>query len=218
MARPALTIAQVDAFRDRATEKALELFVSEGYAHFSLRTLAKALGCSHTTPYRYFPGGKAEIFAAVRAGGFRRFAAALRRSQEGPGGPEERLRSMARAYFDFADQQPAAFAVIFQMGEPAGELEPEVFDDVVDAARDAWSVVLSCVGHAIEAGTVCGEVDEVAHTMWAGMHGVACLESARTLAMGRAAPQVLESMVEALLRAHRPIQPSQIQPSQEGGA
>ncbi|MBX2798512.1 MAG: TetR/AcrR family transcriptional regulator [Myxococcales bacterium] len=200
MARPVLTEAQVDAFRARATHVALDLFVSEGYARFSLRGLASALGCSHATPYRYFPGGKSEIFAAVRAEGFRRFAAALRHSQVHVVSAEARLRRMAQAYFDFATEQPAAFAVIFQMGEPEGA--PDV--ELADAATDAWSVVMECVQHAADAHVITGDVLTIAHTMWAGMHGVASLHSAHTLAMGRTAPEILHAMVEALLRAHRP--------------
>lgn len=200
MARPSLTDEQVHAFRSRATQVALEMFGADGYARFSLRTLASELGCSHATPYRYFPGGKEELFAAVRAEGFRRFAARLRDSQAGTDDPELRLRRMAEAYVDFAVDQPAAFAVTFQMADPAGDGEPEV----AEAAVDAWSVLLGAVSGAVDAGMLVGRVSEVAHVMWAGLHGVASLELAGTLQMGRTARQVLHAMVEALLRAHRP--------------
>lgn len=200
MARPALTEDQVQAFRTRATHRALELFATEGYDQFSLRTLARELGCSHATPYRYFAGGKSEIFASVRAEGFTRFAAALRNSQHGADDPAHALRQMAQAYVAFSVEQRAAFAVIFQMGQPTGDDSPEV----MAAATHAWSVLLDGVRDAIEANVLGGELEEVAHTLWAGLHGVASLESARKLGMGRPAPAVLTSMVEALFRAHRP--------------
>ena len=199
MARPALTSDQIDSFRTRATHVALEQFAAEGYAQFSLRTLAKALDCSHATPYRYFPGGKSEIFAAARAEGFRRFAQSLRDSQAA-GAPAPALRAMADAYFAFSVEESAAFSVIFAMGQPEGG----DLDEVNQAAWDAWSVVLNSVERAIDAGVLAGEVEVVAHTLWAGLHGVASLHAARKLAMGQPAPAVLNAMVEALFRAHRP--------------
>ncbi|MEO0603940.1 MAG: TetR/AcrR family transcriptional regulator [Myxococcota bacterium] len=200
MARPALTDDQVAAFRRRATDVALELFAEHGYARFSLRALADALDCSHATPYRYFPDGKSEIFASARAEGFHRFAQALRDSQAGADDTNDAVLRMAHAYFAFSVEESAAFSVIFAMGQPeGGDLEI-----VNRAAADAWSVLLSCIGRAVEAGTLVGDVEVVAHTAWAGLHGVASLHAARKLAMGRSAPQVLEAMVEALLRAHRP--------------
>ncbi|MEN0061956.1 MAG: TetR/AcrR family transcriptional regulator [Myxococcota bacterium] len=203
MARPALTEDQVSAFRTRATGVALELFASDGYDRFSLRALAEALDCSHATPYRYFPGGKSEIFAEARAEGFRRFARALRISQVGAADAGQALLRMAHAYFTFSVEESAAFAIIFAMGQPeGGDLEI-----VNRAAADAWSVLLGCVGRSIEAGVLVGDVEVVAHTAWAGLHGVASLHAARKLAMGRSAQEVLNAMVEALFRAHRPPDP-----------
>lgn len=200
MARPSLTDTQVEAFRARATGVALELFATHGYDAFSLRALAEALECSHATPYRYFPGGKSEIFAHARAEGFRRFAQALRDSQVETEDAGHALAEMAQAYFTFSVDQSAAFSIIFAMGQPEGA-DLEI---VNRAAADAWSVLLSCVQRSIEAGVLVGEVEVVAHTAWAGLHGVASLHAARKLAMGRSARQVLNAMVEALFRAHRP--------------
>lgn len=200
MARPSLTPTQLEAFRARAIGVALELFAADGYDSFSLRALAEALGCSHATPYRYFQGGKSEIFAHARAEGFRRFAKALRDSGSEARDPREAVTRMAHAYFTFSVDESAAFSVIFAMGQPAGA-DLEI---VNQAAADAWSVLLACVRDAVESGELVGEVEVVAHTAWAGLHGVASLHAARKLAMGQSASQVLEAMVEALLRAHRP--------------
>lgn len=197
MARPSLSEDQVAAFRAEATHVATELFVRDGYERFSLRSLAKALGCSHATPYRYFDG-KEEIFACVRAEGFRRFAQALRDSLDPASAPENQLRALARAYLEFSQNQAAAFTVIFRMGQP-GELS---YPFVNEAAAEAWQVVLDAVAHAIRRGTLAGNINTVAHTLWAGIHGVATLELAQKLAMGRDGATVLDAMVEALLRAH----------------
>lgn len=177
----------------------MELFVDEGFDGFSLRTLARALGCSHTTPYRYFEG-KDEIFAAVRAEGFRRFAAALRRRLKGTRDHDLRLRRLAEAYYTFAVSEPAAFRVIFELGQP----EAEAYPFVREAMTDAWGVLVGTVTEAIEAGVIVGDPKVVAHTMWSGIHGIAALQLSGKLLMGRSGDQVLQTMVDALLSAHRP--------------
>lgn len=175
----------------------MELFVRDGYERFSLRTLAKALGCSHATPYRYFEN-KEEIFACARAEGFRQFAEALRGGLDADADPETQLRGLARAYLEFSTTQAAAFTVIFRMGQPDDHRYPFVNE----AASQAWQVVLDTVALAIRRGVLAGNINTVAHTLWAGIHGVATLELARKLAMGRDGITVLDAMVDALLRAH----------------
>jgi len=197
--RPALSEDQVAAFRTRAVDVAMTLFVETGFEGFSLRTLARALGCSHTTPYRYFVD-KDEIFAAVRAEGFRRFAAALRARLTGNRDHDLRLRHLAEAYYAFAVTEPAAFRVIFEMGQ----LEAEAYPFVREAMADAWGVLVGTVTEAVEAGVIVGEPKVVAHTMWSGIHGIATLQLAGKLLMGRSGDQVLQTMVDALLSAHRP--------------
>lgn len=199
MGRPSLTDAEVDDFRRRATEVSMRLFAKEGYEAFSLRTLARELGVSHATPYRYFRS-KAEIFAAVRAESFRRFGAFLEARLKGSRAPHRRLRILARGYFDFALTEPAAFRLAFELGQP----DPEDPGEVDAAAFEAWSVLTRVVGEAVEAGTLEGDPDALAHTLWAGVHGVAALELAGRLRAGMDADELLELVTEALIRAHAP--------------
>ena len=199
MARPALSEEQIEDFRVRAAAVAMELFVKQGYEQFSLRTLARELGCSHATPYRYFKD-KAEIFALVRADGFRRFAAFLQARLARCEGAEEGLHALAHGYFDFAQQQSAAFTVIFEMGQPSAATYPFVDE----AGFASWSVLRSAVGAAIDEGVVVGDSELLAHVMWAGIHGVASLQLAGKMTVGRRAEEVVDAMVTALIRAHRP--------------
>jgi AcrR family transcriptional regulator len=195
-----LTDEAIGAFRERAVEIAMRLFAEQGYEGFSLRTLARELGCSHTTPYRYFPGGKDEIFAAVRAEGFRRFGRFLERRLEPVREPLERVRVLARAYFDFSVDHRAAFTIIFEMGQP----NPDEFPTVGEAGFAAWSVLYRVIEEAAEAGALVGDVSDMAHTMWAGIHGVATLHLAHKITMDRSADAVLHTMTDALIHAYVP--------------
>jgi len=196
MGRPVLTDAQVQAFRERATDVAMRLFVHDGYEGFSLRALAKELGCSHATPYRYFDG-KPELFAAVRAEGFRRFAAHLRDHLHGKRAPLSRVRALADAYFGFANEQPEAFSIIFEMRQESDE-----FPFVDEAGAAAWGVLYEVIEGAIEAGALIGDPNTVAHTMWAAIHGVATLHVAGKLRMGRQGEDIVVHMTDALIGAH----------------
>lgn len=200
MPRPVLTDEAIDAFRDRAVEVAMRHFAEQGYEGFSLRTLARELECSHTTPYRYFPGGKSEIFAEVRAEGFRRFGRFLEAHLAPIADPLERVRILARAYFDFSVQHQAAFTIIFEMGQP----DPEEHPVVGEAGFAAWSVLYDVIADAVKAGALVGDVSDLAHTMWAGIHGVATLHLAHKITMDRSAEAVLDTMTDTLIRAHSP--------------
>lgn len=197
MGRPLLTDDQVLAFREKATDAAMELFVRDGYDGFSLRALAKALGCSHATPYRYFEG-KAELFASVRAEGFRRFGAHLRARLEESADPLERIHILADAYFEFATTQSAAFNVIFEMNQSSDE-----FPFVQEAGADSWAALHEVVRDAVDAGILAGDVELLAHTMWAGVHGVATLHVAGKLRMGHEGREIIGPMTNALIRAHQ---------------
>ena len=198
MGRPVLTDAQVESFRERVTEVATDLFAEQGFTGFSMRALAQALGCSHATPYRYF-ASKDELFATVRAGGFQRFGDFLRARLTTITEPEARVRELASAYFDFAQNESTTFAVIFEMGQSSDE-----FPFVDEAGTNAWGVLYATIADAIEHGVLRGEPNVLAHTMWAGVHGVATLQVAGKLRMGRTGTDIVADLVDSLIRAHRP--------------
>ena len=203
MGRPSLSDEQVAAFRQKACDVAMSLFGELGYEAFSLRVLARSMGCSHTTPYRYF-ADKEEIFAEARAEGFRGFAAFLEEGIAGARTPVTRLRRLARGYFDFALEQPAAFRIIFALGQP----NPEAYPFVNEAAAAAWGVLLRVVREGVEAGGLHGGGTPPAHVMWAGIHGAATLALAHKLNMGIDGATLVESMTDALLAAHVKRAPS----------
>ena len=199
MARPALRPDEIESFRARLCEAAMQMFADEGYDAVTLRALAEKLECSHALPYRYF-ADKREIFAAVCALGFERFADALERAAAGIDDPEERLRALGRAYFEFALQEPHAYRIMFELREPAGAEFPQY---KVKEIR-SWQALLHAVELAVQAGVLAGEPDLVAHQIWAGLHGLVSLHLAGKLNLGRSAKELLAPHFEAMLDGHRP--------------
>jgi AcrR family transcriptional regulator len=199
VARPSLRPEQIESFRERLCDVAMETFAEQGYEAVTLRGLAEQLGCSHATPYRYF-ADKQEIFAAVCALGFERFADALERAARGVDDPEQRLRALARAYFRFATTQPHAYRIMFELRESESRTHPRY---KVKEIR-SWQVLLQAVELAVQAGVLAGDPDEVAHQMWAGLHGLVSLQLAGKLSLGKSAKSLLEPLLDTMIDGSRP--------------
>jgi len=199
VARPSLRPDEIESFRERLCDAAMETFAEEGYEAVTLRGLAEKLGCSHATPYRYF-ADKQEIFAAVCALGFDRFADALERAARGVEDPEQRLRALGRAYFRFATTEPHAYRIMFELREPESSANPRYKAKEIRS----WQALYQAVEFAVQAGVLAGEPDLVAHQMWAGLHGVVSLHLAGKLTLGKTAKSVLEPLFETLLEGNRP--------------
>jgi AcrR family transcriptional regulator len=198
MARPALRPDEIESFRSRLCETAMQMFADEGYEGVTMRALAEKLGCSHALPYRYF-ADKREIFAAVCGLGFERFAAALERAGAGVGDPEERLRVLASAYFRFALREPHAYRIMFELRESPDAAPPQYRAKEIRS----WQVLLEAVELAVQAGVLAGEPETVAHVFWAGLHGLVSLHLAGKLGLGRTARELLEPLLNALLDGNR---------------
>src|SRR5271169_970207 len=86
---------------DRILMKALELFSSKGYEATSVREICEAAGITKPTLYHFY-GSKEGVYRALVDGTFEQFRMDLSRLLEAPGTAEERLRRVARSYFEYA--------------------------------------------------------------------------------------------------------------------
>ena len=114
MPRAALSPVEVEAFRDSLCAVATERFAERGYEGVTLRGLARELGCSPMTPYRYFEN-KAEIFEAVRTAAFERFAAALQQALDASPSPAQ---SHAKQKHDARKEYPHSCLHTFHRSHP----------------------------------------------------------------------------------------------------
>lgn len=199
MGRRNLGPAEEAAFRERLCEAAMSLIAESGYGSVTMRKLAAELGCSHTTPYRYF-SDKDEIFMAVRAMGLNRFSAFHEKRLGRVSDPEGRLMEMGRGYVLFARQHHQAFRVIFELDQP----DPGEYPPLIAANQRAWSILHGAVQDALDNRVIEGDSVTLAHLFWASMHGIASLHLANRLQVGRSAATLTEPMLTALIDAHRP--------------
>lgn len=183
-----LTEDEVDSFRARLSQVAVELFTARGYEAVTVREIARRLGCSAMTPYRYF-ANKGEIFDAVRSECFARFAESVRREVESFSDatpPLERLRRLGRCYVRFALAEPRAYRMMFEVervDSPADLPERDV---------ESWQPLLTATRAAVDSGVIDGDAEVLAHLYWAGLHGIIALHHAGRLQLGKTIDDLIE--------------------------
>ncbi len=189
MPRTALSDSEVEAFRDTLCTTATRRFAEQGYEGVTLRGLARDLGCSPMTPYRYFEN-KAEIFEAVRTAAFARFAQALQDALYASPSPAESLPALCRAHMSFAVAEPHAYRIMFELDQSKRmPTRPET-------DLRSWVLMRTAVEHAVSAGTLEGDPEVLAHLFWSGIHGLVALHLSGMLVLGRGLEELVEAFIE----------------------
>lgn len=158
--------------RTRLLERAREVYLEGGAAHFSLREVARRVGVSAAAVYRHFDG-KEVLLAAVCEEGFRTFSSYLLRALAEPT-PMGRLRAAGDCYLRFATDHPHDYRVIFMSS--VAELRPGGAKAPLPTASPTFQFLVDRVRECTEAGSLAhGNADEMAATIWAHVHGLASL-------------------------------------------
>jgi AcrR family transcriptional regulator len=171
-----LSQAERDRFRANLIGTAEKLFAERGPQAVTLRELARELGVSAMTPYRYFQD-KDEILAAVRAAAFDRFAAALESAARIAGNAAIRADAVGRAYLDFALSQPNAYRLMFDLSQP----DEGRFPDLERAGARARRTMTSYMEALVSGGFLAGDPEMLGQIFWATVHGLVVLQLAGKL-------------------------------------
>lgn len=186
-----LSDADIEAFRDRLCDVAEGLFVSHGPEGVTMRQLAKALGVSSMTPYRYF-ADKDAILAAVRTRAFLRFCdsmeLAMATENAGASPPGE-------AYLAFARANPSAYRMMFDVYQPTYETYPALVAAMTRARATMAQTLRWRQPGAMSMG---GDPNLVAHMFWSALHGAVMLELAGLLGPPMNARAIVEPTLKAL--------------------
>ncbi|MDX2293164.1 MULTISPECIES: TetR/AcrR family transcriptional regulator [Streptomyces] len=113
-ASPAYRRLSVEERRGQLLEAALGLFAHRAPEDVSLDDVAEAAGVSRPLVYRYFPGGKQQLYEAA----LRSSAEALNRcfAEPAEGPPTERLGRVLDRYLAFVDGHDAGFSALLRGG------------------------------------------------------------------------------------------------------
>jgi AcrR family transcriptional regulator len=170
-----LTKTDIADFRDRTCTAAAALFVEVGYSRFTMRDLAKRLGTSAMTPYRYFDDKNA-ILGLVKAKGFSmladRLGVILRDADRTP---NEKIGAFVRAYMTFARDESAFYKLMFRddckCASDSSELDQQ--------ERRIRELVVEYAGLLSGSGL---DVDGLGELVWSMLHGAAVFRLSHRLA------------------------------------
>lgn len=195
MARPQLSSEAVDAMRQRLIDAALVIYRDKGLEAVSFRSLADAVGLSHTLAYRYF-ADKDALLTGLRLECTRRFEQFVRAREKLQGNTFARIRSVALAYVDFAREHADEYLLIFSTHQPS----PATYPELLAARRSLFDHAVEIVAEGVARGELQGEPLELAHTFWISLHGLMTLHVANQLVHGRSLEQLVEPLIARLLR------------------
>jgi AcrR family transcriptional regulator len=192
MPRPTKTDLEVEHVRGRVCDAAEALFSRDGMENVGLRAIGSAIGLTGAALYRYFPQGRDEILAAIRARAFRELADLSEEAVASCGTPLERLRAVAEAYVGFAGQDAASYRLLFS-GMQAGD-----FPELRKEARRAREVLFRVAQEAAHSDESSEQGRVWAHVAWAAIHGAVMLETSDMLRMGVDINQLVDGVAHAL--------------------
>ncbi|NPT53398.1 TetR/AcrR family transcriptional regulator [Paraburkholderia elongata] len=173
-----LSSDDIQQFRETMRRVAENAFATRGAQGVTMRELAKELGCSAMTPYRYFRD-KDEILAMVRAAAFNRFAARLEAAaREAPATDHS---AVSDAYVAFALDEPHAYRLMFDLTQPEG-----AYPELTAASQRAWKMLGAHFEQLVAAGIMEGDPQLIGYAYWASLHGFTMLALANQLPLPQA--------------------------------
>src|SRR5687767_7675299 len=103
----------------------LHLFSTKGYDATSVREICEAAGITKPTLYHFY-GSKEGVYRALVEGVLAPFTADVERLLAAPGTVRDRLRAIARVYFQRAGTQPELVRFIFGLVHNPPSSAPDV--------------------------------------------------------------------------------------------
>lgn len=148
------------------------LLAEEGAAGLDLRKVARAAGVSHAAPYRHF-ADKQALLAAIAEEGFHQLTAGMDAAlAQAPGNAGDQLERLARAYVQFALDQPAHMREMFS----GLTVERAAYPQLYAAAKQAFRRVVQVVERGQARGEIGpGDPANLSMVAWTQIHGIAML-------------------------------------------
>ena len=184
---------EISCFRDKLCDLALEAFAERGVEGITLRGLASSVGCSRSTPYRYFKN-KADILAALRQREFSALAQVLELAVCNKTDESQWLVILASQYLRFAIENPISYRVMYEVDQEDAHLYPDLMKQIERSGQP----IRDCVKADVAAGAMHGDPVNIAYTLWAGLHGLISLHLCNMLGNERNINELAEVMVRSL--------------------
>lgn len=161
--------------RTTIIDAARDLFVTKGVEAVSMREVAKRIGYSATSIYLHFKDKEA-VLRAICDTDFLALASALNSIMQIKD-PLERMIALGQGYAEFALSHPNHYRLMFMTPHLADNPECAnlALNNVEQDAYMQLKTVVTAVYDAELFREDLTDVDLIAQTIWAGMHGVCAL-------------------------------------------
>jgi AcrR family transcriptional regulator len=168
-----------EEIRGLILDAARELFASQGYEAVTMREIAKRIEYSPTAIYFHFKDKETLLYEICDAD-FASLAQQLVLTAQITD-PIEKLRAVGLAYFRFGVEHPNHYRLMFMTPHPPINHEDSQLRKG-NPEEDAYQFLKDIVAEAIAAnrfGEDLTDVELLAQTIWAGVHGVISLQIAK---------------------------------------
>ncbi len=157
-----------EGLREEILEAARTLFVKQGYESVSIRKIADKIEYAPGTIYLYFRD-KAEILDRICEETFAKLIVRMQAIRNDNAAPLDKLRRGLRTYIQFGLDNPNHYILTFVQAKMHHE-DLSVFHTT---GQNAFACLRQGVRECIDAGVlVSDDADELAQTLWAGIHGL----------------------------------------------
>jgi AcrR family transcriptional regulator len=189
-----------EGLREEILDAARALFVKEGYESVSIRKIADQIEYAPGTIYLYFRD-KAAILDRICEETFAKLLRRMEAIRNDSAAPLDKLRRGLRTYIQFGLENPNHYVVTFIQAKVHLE-HKSVFETI---GQEAFGCLRKGVQECIDAGElVCNDADEVAQTLWAGVHGLTSVLITSTgfpfIEQNRLVDRMVETLVEGVRR------------------
>ncbi len=158
--------------RNSLINAGIEMLAEGGAAALDLRKVARIVGVSHNAPYRHF-ADKQALLAAIAEYGFNLLGAKLKEAiEETAATSHQQVLGIARAYINFAQQNPALMREMFS----GLTIERTAYPDLYATSKTSLFLIVETIKRGQERKEI-SEGNPLHFTMlvWSLIHGLAML-------------------------------------------
>ena len=200
MSREALHEQAREATRRAILDAALELFVADGYAQVSLRSIAAKVQYSPGALYSYF-SSKDDIFLALAEEGFRLLGATHLERPDTPD-PLDDLAATAWQLHAFSQRHPEYFALVFlDRHVPRIGREYERFAFMADLKSQLLARVKRCIDEGLLPRSL--YPGTALRLLWAPILGITSMRLSNRLAPGEDADALVHDAIQTTIAGLR---------------
>jgi AcrR family transcriptional regulator len=187
-------------FREEVLAAARAVVLEEGFDALTMRKIADAVEYSPGTIYLYFESRDAIAFELCRRG-FEELRAALSPAAT-IADPEKRLRELGRLYVQFGIERSETYRLIFMEDvKYASAIFAKRADDADSPGMQALGLLVATLEELRAANRLLSDAtaQELAETIWAGVHGIVSLSITFTQVPESTPERLSQIMVDGIL-------------------